>query len=372
MDATELPFDADEMLAGLNRWVECESPTYDPAAVNRMLDLASRDAALIGARIERIPGRMGLGDAVRATFPHPKAGEPGILILGHFDTVHPVGTLAKNPIRREGDRAYGPGICDMKGGSYLTLEALRQLGRAGIDTALPVTFLMTPDEEIGTPAFRDLVEAEAARAKVVLVPEPGKVEGGVTSGRYAIARFEIATVGRPSHAGAHLSAGRSAIREMAKRILQIEEMTTDDCTFSVGVLHAGQWVNCVSSRAEAQVLSMAKRQADLDRGVDSMLALADETFEVRRGVTRPVWEPDAGTHRLLEICEAMHKKVGMPFSHMSYGGGSDGNFTGAMGVPTLDGLGVEGAMVHTLEEHIFVPSLARRAKVMAGLLTTVG
>ncbi len=378
MDITALPFDADEMLAGLRPWVECESPTWDAAAVNRMMDLAAHDLAVMGARVERIPGRMGLGDSVRARFPHPQAeaeAAPGILVLGHLDTVHPIGTLESLPFRREGDLCYGPGICDMKGGNYLALEAMRQLARAGIATKLPVTVLLTPDEEIGTPSARALIEAEAARARAVLVPEPGRPDGGVTSGRYAIARFGLATVGRPSHAGARLSEGRSAIREMCRRILEIEEMTTEDCTFSVGVVHAGKWVNCVSSRAEAEVLSMAKRQADLDRGVEAMLALADPdaevAFEVRRGVTRPVWEPDAGTGRLLAMAEAFHAAVGMTFRHESSGGGSDGNFTGAMGIPTLDGIGVEGDGYHTLEEHIRVGSLVPRARVMAGLLASI-
>ncbi len=175
MDITALPFDADEMLAGLRPWVECESPTWDAAAVNRMMDLAAHDLAVMGARVERIPGRMGLGDSVRARFPHPeaRAEAPGILVLGHLDTVHPIGTLEALPFRREGDLCYGPGICDMKGGNYLALEAMRQLARAGIATKLPVTVLLTPDEEIGTPSARALIEAEAARARAVLVPEPG-------------------------------------------------------------------------------------------------------------------------------------------------------------------------------------------------------
>lgn len=375
MDVTALPFDAEAMLDGLRPWIECESPTFEPPAVNRMLDLVSYDLASMGARVERIPGRMGLGDCVRATFPHPRADEPGVLILGHFDTVHPLGTLKALPFRRDGDFCSGPGICDMKGGNYLALEAVRQLARAGVETPLPVTVLFTPDEEIGTPSVRGLIEAEAARARAVLVPEPGRPEGGVTSGRYAIARFEIATSGKPSHAGAALKDGRSAIREMARRILEIEEMTTDDCTFSVGVVHAGQWVNCVSSRAEAEVLTMAKRQDDLDRGVERILALADPgaeiAFEVRRGVTRPVWEPDAGTMRLLEIAGHFHRQVGLGFRHESSGGGSDGNFTGAMGVATLDGLGVEGDGVHTLAERIRVASLADRGRVFAGLLATI-
>lgn len=375
MNIAALPFDAEEMLAGLRSWVECESPTWDAAAVNRMMDLASYDLAMMGAVIERIPGRMGLGDSVRARFPHENAGEPGILVLGHLDTVHPVGTLEALQFRRDGDICYGPGICDMKGGNYLALEAIRQLARAGIATKLPVTVMFTPDEEIGTPSVRALIEAEASRARAVLVPEPGRKGGGVTSGRYAIARFNISTIGTPSHAGARLSEGRSAIREMARRILQIEEMTSEDCTFSVGVVSGGRWVNCVSSRADAEVLTMAKRQDDLDRGVEAMLALAERdaevVFEVTRGVTRPVWEPDVGTMRLVEMAETFTKDLGSDFYHESSGGGSDGNFTGAMGVPTLDGLGVEGGMMHTLQEHIDVASLATRGRIMAGLLATI-
>lgn len=375
MTPTELPFDAESMLAGLRAWIECESPTWDADAVNRMLDLAARDLALMGARIERIPGArepsgVMMGGMLRARLPHPRMGEPGITIMGHMDTVHPIGTLSANPFRVEGGKAWGPGLCDMKGGNYLALEALRQLAAAGLQTPLPVTVLFTPDEEIGSPTSRALIEAEAARAKYVLIPEPGLQGGGVTTGRFAIARFNLQTTGKPSHAGARLSEGRSAIREMCKRILEIEGMTTEACTFSVGVLHAGQWVNCVSSQARAEALSMAKRQEDLDRGVAAMLALTDPEagFQVTRGVTRPVWEPSQATLDLAARAEALHKAVGIGFSHKSQGGGSDGNFTGAMGIPTLDGLGVEGDGIHTLNEHIDIPSLTARARVMAGLL----
>ncbi|MFL5178357.1 MAG: M20/M25/M40 family metallo-hydrolase [Microvirga sp.] len=375
MNPTNLPFDADAMLAGLRPWIECESPTYDAAAVNRMMDLAARDLALMGARIERIPGRMGFGDCVRARFPHPKEDEPGVLVMGHMDTVHPVGTLAALPFRRDGERCYGPAICDMKGGNYVALEAIRQLARAGIETPLPVTVLFTPDEEVGTPSTRDVVEAEAARHRFVLVPEPATAEAGVVTGRYAIARFNLETVGRPSHAGARLAEGRSAIRAMARRIIEIEAMTSDDCTFSVGVVHGGQWVNCVATTCRAEALSMAKRQADLDQGVERMLALAgtadDVAFTVTRGVTRPVWEPDAASLALYETARGIAKALGFDIPHKSAGGGSDGNFTGAMGIPTLDGLGVQGAGYHTLDEHILVDSLVQRGRLMAGLLATL-
>lgn len=375
MKIADLPFDTDVMLKGLKTWVETESPTFDPTAVNRMMDVASRDLALMGAKIDRIPGRMGWGDCVLARMPHPRQGEPGVLIMAHLDTVHPIGTLEKLPFRREGDLAYGPGVCDMKGGTYLSLEALRVLAKIGVETPLPVTILLTSDEEIGTPSARDLVEAEAARQKYVLVPEPGAKDGGCTTGRYAIARFNIATDGKPSHAGARLGDGRSAIREMCRRIIEIEAMTGEDCTFSVGVINAGQWVNCVSSRAEAEVLSMAKRQGDLDDGVAKMLGMADASaevaFHVARGVTRPVWEPNEGTMALYERMKGFADELGIESWHQSAGGGSDGNFTGAMGIPTLDGLGVEGAGVHTLNEHINVPTLVSRGRVMAGMLATL-
>jgi glutamate carboxypeptidase len=375
MNPANLPFDSEVMLQGLRAWVECESPTWDASAVNRMLDLAARDMAIIGASIEPIAGRQGFGGCIRARFPHRKQGEPGILIAGHLDTVHPVGTLQKLAWRRDGAKCFGPGIFDMKGGNYLTLEAIRQLKRASFATPLPITVLFTPDEEVGTPSTRDIIEAEAARNKYVLVPEPGRPDNGVVTGRYAIARFNLEATGKPSHAGATLAAGRSAIREMARQILAIDAMTGDDCTFSVGIVHGGQWVNCVASSCQGEALSMAKRQADLDSGIERMLKLSgtanDVTFTVKRGVTRPVWEPDAGTMALYEKARGVAKQLGTDLPHGSAGGGSDGNFTGAMGIPTLDGLGVRGADAHTLNEHIEVDSLAERGRLMAGLLAAL-
>ena len=375
MNPANLPFDSEAMLQGLRTWVECESPTWDAEAVNRMLDIAARDMAIMGATIERIAGRQGFGGCIRARFPHARQDEPGILIIGHFDTVHPIGTIEKLKWRREGNKCYGPGIFDMKGGSYLTLEAIRQLARASVGTPLPITVLFTPDEEVGTPSTRDLIEAEAARNKYVLVPEPSRPNKGVVTGRYAIARFNLEAIGRPSHAGITLSAGRSAIREMAQQILAIDALTTEDCTFSVGIVHGGQWVNCVATTCTGEALSMAKRQADLDRGVEKILALSgtnnDVTFKVTRGLTRPVWEPNAGTMALYEKARSVAKELGVDLQHSSAGGGSDGNFTGAMGIPTLDGLGVRGADAHTLNEHIEVDSLVERGRLMAGLLATL-
>jgi glutamate carboxypeptidase len=373
----DLPFDTDEMLEGLRPWIETESPTFDASAVNRMMDLVQFDLAALGARVERIPGRMGLGDSLRATMPHPRAGEGGILLLGHMDTVHPVGTLEKLPFRREGDLCYGPGLMDMKGGNYVYVDALRKLLAAGIDTSLPVTVLFTPDEEIGTPSTRALIEAEAKRHQFILVPEPARPDGGAVIGRYAIARFNLQTRGRPSHAGWALADGRSAIAEMARHVAIIEGMTTEDCTFSLGVFNAGKWVNCVSSVCDAEVLSMAKTQEQLDAGVEKMLALNDDTgdviMEVRRGVTRPVWEPNQpGTMAMLDLANEIAGEIGFQMTGQSAGGGSDGNFTGFLGLPTLDSIGVRGKGLHTLTEHIEIDSLVERARLAAGLFTRLG
>lgn len=224
---------------------------------------------------------------------------------------------------------------------------------------------------------RRLIEMEAARHQYILVPEPARPDGGAVIGRYAIARFNLQTRGRPSHAGWALSEGRSAIAEMARSVARIEAMTSADCTYSVGVFNAGQWVNCVSSVCDAEVLTMAKTQELLDEGIAKMMALntteGDVVMEVRRGVTRPVWEPDQpGTMAMLSVAREIAGEIGFDLPAGSAGGGSDGNFTGFMGLPTLDSIGVRGKGLHTLQEHIEIDSLVERARLAAGLYCRLG
>jgi len=374
-DLAALPFDAERMLQDLRPWVECESPTWDAAAVNRMMDLAARDLAMLGAWIEHIPGRMGFGDCVRARLPHPRAGDPGILLLGHMDTVHPVGTLSVLPWRRDGARCFGPGIFDMKAGNLLMIEAIRQLQRAAWTTKLPITMLLTSDEEVGSPSTRDLIEAEAARQHYVLVPEPARPDGGVVVARYAIARYRVTTHGRPSHAGLRLGDGASAIREMARQIIAIESMSTDSPTYSVGIVQGGAWSNCVARECTAEVLTMARTAADLAQADAAMAALRAVTegcdVRVEPGPVRPIWQTNEAGQRLYEVARTLADGLGFALPAQASGGGSDGNFTGAMGIATLDGLGVRGDGPHTLEEHIVVDSLAERGRLMAGLLATL-
>jgi glutamate carboxypeptidase len=372
VDLHALSFDIAQMLAALRPWVETESPTYDAAAVNRMMDLATRELAMAGATVERIPGSQGLGGNVRARFHHAKAGAPGILVMGHLDTVHPQGTLAALPWRIDGERVYGPGVLDMKGGIFLALQAMRALQRAGVATPLPVTFLLTCDEEIGSPSTRDLIEREAARHKYVLVPEPARRDGGVTTGRYAIARYKLTATGRPSHAGARPGEGLSAIREIAHQIIAIDAMSKDESTLSCGVVRGGQWVNCVAASASFEILNMSKTEAALAETHERLAALkpADPRLKLHLevGVRRPLWTTSERDLALYELARTIAGELGFELPQQYSPGGSDGNFTGALGITTLDGLGPRGDGGHTLGEHIVIPSLPERGRLLAGLL----
>lgn len=376
-EVKEYIFDTSSILRVLESWVTLESPTFDYQAVNNMMDLCSNHLAEMGGRIERIPGKNNLGDCLRASFNETSENidKPGILIMGHMDTVHPIGTIKKLPFRIEGNKCYGPGIFDMKSGNLIAIEAIKMLQKENKLPELGIKFLITSDEEIGSPSTRELIESESLRSKYVLVPEPGLPDGGYVSGRYAIARFKLRTEGVPFHAGINPKAGKSAIREMAKKIIEIEEMSDENRTFSVGVINGGEWVNCVSSICDAEVISMAKKQKNLDEGIATILSMnkknSEIKFSVDQSVVRPVWELDDGTKKLFDLNQEICKGLNLPFSHGSMGGGSDGNFSGALGVPTIDGLGTLGENYHTLKEHIYIDSIEKRANVIANIVSNL-
>jgi glutamate carboxypeptidase len=372
-------FRADEIIEGLLPWVRVESPTSHVAGVNRMMDLAAADLARLGATIERTPGTQGFGDIVIGRL---GGGEPtnsaGILILSHLDTIHLVGTLeGRLPIRRDGDRYYGPGIYDMKGGVRIAMHALDVLARTGRKPRLPVSFMLVPDEEVGSPSSRELIEAEARRHRYVLVTEPCK-NGVVVTGRFAFQRFWVTVTGRPAHAGANNRQGRSAIRAMARLIERIEAMTDFErgMTFSVGTISGGTFVNVMPIECKAQVLTVAPTAEIFEEVTARMAALETENDGVRvaveRGPVRPLWQPHRETMALFETAHGIAARIGFELKHGSFGGGSDGNFTGALGVATLDGLGVDGAGAHTFEEHLLVSSLEPRCRLFAELLLALG
>jgi len=371
-------FNAEEILEGIRGWVSVESPTTHRDGVNRMMDLATAEMESLGAEIERIPGQDGFGDVVRATLPGSEEG-PGVLVLGHLDTVHGLGTIdGPLPLRREGDRVYGPGIFDMKGGLYLAVYALRQVLRGGAKPKQRVTFLFISDEEVGSPSTRALIEETARNHAQVLVPEPARL-GKVVTGRHAFLRYKLHVHGRPAHAGADNRVGRSAIRAMAALIERVEGWSDYERgqTYSVGVVQGGTFVNVIPILCSAEVLCVAPTEADIATVQERMAGLARSgeeadadgvRIEVEPGPIRPLFKPHAGTLALYEAAREVAEGAGFALDHGQFGGGSDGNITGALEIPTLDGLGVCGAGAHTHDEHLLVSSLEPRARVIAGLL----
>lgn len=373
----ESAFDLGEILAGLERWVGISSPTVDPHGVNRMMDEAQSTMEGLNARIERHPGTDGYGDWLVARMPWGE-GVPGILVLCHLDTVHSPGNFDRDlTFRLEGDRAYGPGILDMKGGTYLACEAMRRIVESGETTPLPVSFMFIPDEEVGTPSTRAAIESEAQQQKLVLVPEPAQEGADVIIGRWAFQRFIVRAHGTPAHAGATLAQGQSAIREIAEQIIAIESMSEPErnVTLSAGIVSGGTFVNVVPTSCEAHVLAVTEDPDDFDRIRARMTALSARnegvTLEVEAGPFRPLFTPSAETRSLFETARELAQDIGFDPHPGVVGGGSDGNFTGALGVPTLDGLGPAGAGFHTAEEHVLVESLIPRARLLSGLLRTL-
>ncbi len=379
MTLSESAFDEDAILDGILEWAGVESPCHHVAGVNAMMDLAAGEMEELGAEVERLPGLQGMGDVVIGRLEGSgDNGTSGILVLSHLDTVHDVGTLdGRLPIRREEDRAYGPGLLDMKGGARLGIEAMKALLREGLRPRLPVTWMFTPDEEIGSPSSRKRIEAEAGKHRYILVPEPLRPWGAIVTGRHAVQRFWVRTRGKPSHAGLTKAQGKSAIAQMARLITRIEEMNDYDreVTYSVGTVRGGTFVNVVAVECAAEVLCIAPSDDLLEEVRANMTNLAGEeegvAIEVEQGLVRPVAPQHDKTMALYEKARGLAEEFGLELDHCRSGGGSDGNFTGALGLATLDGLGVAGTGAHTFEEHLLVSSLVPRCRLLAALLESL-
>ena len=378
MDATNVPkIDAEEILEGILEWVEIETPTYDADAVNKLVDVVEKNISALGAEIVRVPGRLGFGDILRARTPWGGEG-PGILVLSHLDTVHPIGTKDdKRTILRDGDKVYGPGIYDMKAGAHLAYYAYRHLVRQGKETKLPITFLYVPEEEIGSPTSRGMIEEEARKNKYVLVTEPAREGGKCVTGRKGVGRFEMRITGRPSHSGAKHEEGRSAILEMARQIEYIEGMTdyARGVTTNVGIVRGGTGVNVRPAECYAEIDLRVPDMAAADEYLEKILAIEpfteDVEVEVTGEINRPPYEKDAGIAALYEHARELAAEIGFELEDLKTGGGSDGNFTAVLGIPTLDGLGADGLGAHSYDEQIYFSSLEPQAKLWVRLFETL-
>jgi len=372
-----------QLVDGISDWMRCESPSSDPAALARMVEMMRAQAAAAGLRASvtetYAQGKHGTGPALPLLHITNRAEDDtrqGLLILGHSDTVHPIGMLADNPIRIEGDRLYGPGGYDMKAGIYLALTALSAATAPGC-TPLPVDLLIVPDEETGSHASRKHIEAFASNAKYCLVAEPARANGGrCVTARKGTGMLRLGVKGLASHAGVAHEKGRSAIREMAHQILALEAMTDYQrgVTVSVGKVEGGTATNTVPAYCKCIVDFRLPDLQAADELVGKMRALRPVgegvSLDIDVEVNRPPMVKDAKAEALLARVQQSAKEAGFALEEAPpTGGGSDANFTSAMGVPSLDGLGADGDGAHTVTEYILVSTLEMRARFWHHLLT---
>src|SRR5205809_1762771 len=277
-ETTANPFNSGPILEGIRRWVEIETPTEAPEQVNKLADLVTEGYRVLPATVERVVGKNGCGDHLVARSSWGQDA-PGILVLSHLDTVHPMGFIERLPFKIDGDSAFGPGIYDMKGGAYLAYHAFRQICAHGAQSPLGVTQLYVSDEEVGSPTSRALIEAEGRKAKYVLVTEPARDGGKIVTGRKGVARFEVFIKGVPAHAGSRPEDGRSAIRELGNVIQTLEALTDikRGVTVNVGVVRGGTRPNVIPEEAYAEVDLRVQTIADADDLVPRILNLKSST-----------------------------------------------------------------------------------------------
>ncbi|WP_203560976.1 M20 family metallopeptidase [Jiella pacifica] len=359
---------SEDILTGLMRWVAIDTPTGATETIGTLIDLIAADLEPLGAALERVPGRDGMGDHLIARF--AGANGPGVLITSHIDTVCPPGAVA---IRRDGDRQYGPGIADMKGGGYLAFSAVRNLLASGTPLPGPVTLIYNSDEEIGSPTSRALIQAEAKKHGAALIPEPARADEVITF-RKGRAKYTLDIFGTEAHAGSAFANGRSAISELARAILRLDALTdlSAGTTVNVGRIRGGTEPNVVAGHAACDVdIRFAKDE--LGAAIDATLrAMASEDRETRIEVSGEIEKPGLGrteaTLSMFKTAHAFNDGLGYALAETSSGGGSDGNFTSAAGVPTLDGLGAIGNDWHSPNEHILIEPLARREALLRKLI----
>jgi glutamate carboxypeptidase len=366
-----------EIVALIRRFVECESPSDDPAAVNRFVDLVSDTLAPWG-RVKTFPGgKFGRNLLCEMDLPgRKKTGQ--VLALGHSDTVWPVGTLAGMPFREAGGRLWGPGVLDMKSGIAFFLFAVRALRELDVPVVSKVLLQLNSDEEVGSDVSRPLTEKNAARSKAVLVLEPGTgLAGKLKTARKGVGSFTMVVHGKAAHSGVDFSAGASAVLELARQIDVISGFTqlSKGITVNPGVISGGTRSNVVAAEARAEIDIRVLRLADASPLAKKFRALkpfdARCSLELSGGLNRPPMEQSPQIAALFRKAKGLAAELGVEVEESLSGGGSDGNFTAALGVPTLDGLGSVGEGAHAADESILVDRIPDRTALLAKLLAAL-
>ncbi len=367
-----------ELLALTCALVETESPSGDKDGSSAVVSLLASAAGSIGAvnSVERITSED-FGEHVRIrAFAGENEAAP-IVILGHTDTVHPRGAVKERPWRAEGNRIYGPGIFDMKANLALALEALRACEATEACPQSPVTILLTCDEESGSPSGRPLIEAEAKNARAVLVLEPSAAGGRVKTARKGTGMFTIKVHGRAAHAGLEPEKGVSAVLELARQTIRLHNLNNPatGTTVMVTVAHGGTHSNVVPDEAEAEIdvrFSSAVEAGRIENAIVNLKPFDERAqLTISGGINRPPLERTALVASLYERARELASLLDFELGEASVGGASDGNFVGALSVPVLDGLGIEGDGAHAAHEHIIVDNIARQGAVLSGLIATL-
>jgi glutamate carboxypeptidase len=365
-----------EMLAVVRQLVSQETPSHDKPRLDAFAELLAARLRQVGAEVEILPA-AGQGNHLRvrlgASASKPHDGPKQALVLCHHDTVWAVGSLATHPFRVEAGKAYGPGIFDMQSSLVLVEFALAALRDLDLALPRPLTILITSDEEVGSSTSRALIEEEARRAAYVLVMESPLPGGVLKTSRKGVGHYTVEIGGRAAHAGVEPEKGISAIQELAHQVLALHSLSNaaQGTTVNVGVVQGGTVANVVAAHATAQVDVRAWTQAEAERLDQAILGLAPVTpgaeVRVRGGWNRPPLERGV-TAELFAKAQAIGRELGLALAEGGTGGGSDGNFTGALGIPTLDGLGVPGHGAHADHEHIEVAEIPGRAALLVALL----
>ena len=366
----------DAIVAFARALVETESPSGDEAGSKAVASLLAAAAAGI-SRVtshERIASER-YGEHLRV-IAFGDSREKPILILGHTDTVHPRGSLQQRPWRVEGNRAYGPGVFDMKANCALAMEVFRACATTGLTPRRPVVLLLTCDEETGSRTGKQLVETEARRAHAVLVLEPPGSGGRAKTGRKGTGIFTIEAKGLAAHAGLEPEKGASAILELARQTDRLHALNgTGGLSVNVGVFHGGTLSNVVAAQARAEIdvrFSSAEEAARIEKEIFNLRPF-DERVQlvVTGGINRPPLERSDRVLGLYTQAKSIAQQLGFELGEVEVGGASDGNFAAASGAAVLDGLGIDGDGAHATHEHIILDDIPRRGALLAGLIATL-
>ncbi len=366
----------DEMVSTIRQLVEIESPSDSKACVDRISELVAQKFAALGGKIQ-IHRATEFGNHLQVDFTGKTSGKP-VLLLGHYDTVYPVGTLSKMPCRVADGTLTGPGVLDMKSGIVLMLSAISALQTWHNGLPRPVSVLLVSDEEVGSDSSRPLTEALAKQVGTVLVLEPSfGLKGAVKTARKGVGDFQIKVTGKAAHAGLDFEKGVNAILELARQINKVSGFTDlgSGLTVNVGIISGGSRTNVVPAEAVAQVDARIARVKDAAKIANKMHSLRPFNrkckIEVSGGINRLPMERTPAVAELYGKAVAIARDLGWKLGEAAVGGGSDGNITAGLGIPTLDGLGAVGDGAHAVHEHILISELPRRAALLAGLIETV-